>query len=67
MICELLDMEVANCSMYDWASALGEAVRMAVRVNNRTEVIVPKLIHPERYATLQTYVESLRMKIKQED
>jgi glycine dehydrogenase subunit 1 len=65
MICELTAMDVANSSMYDWASALGEAVRMAVRINNRTEVIVPKLIHPERYATLQTYVESLKMKIKQ--
>jgi glycine dehydrogenase subunit 1 len=65
MICELTAMDVANSSMYDWASALGEAVRMAVRINNRTEVVVPKLIHPERHATLQTYVEPLEMQIKQ--
>jgi len=64
MICELTAMEVANSSMYDWASALGEAVRMAVRINHRTEVVVPRLIHPERYATLQTYVEPLSLKIK---
>lgn len=57
MICELTEMEVANCSMYDWASALGEAARMAVRVTHRNEVLIPKIIHPERKTALQTYVE----------
>lgn len=55
MICELTGMEVANCSLYDWASALGEAVRMAARLTRRNEVLAPKLIHPERDTTLQTY------------
>jgi len=67
MISELTAMDVANSSMYDWASALSEAVRMAVRMNNRTEVIVPKLIHSERYATLRTYVEPLKLQIKSVD
>ncbi|NWG10823.1 aminomethyl-transferring glycine dehydrogenase subunit GcvPA [Candidatus Bathyarchaeota archaeon] len=57
MICELTSMEVANCSMYDWASALGEAARMATRVTGRREILVPKIIHPERAATLQVYAE----------
>jgi len=64
MICEITAMEVANSSMYDWASGLGEAVRMAVRLNNRSEVLVPRIIHPERLATLQTYVEPLGLRIK---
>ncbi len=63
MICELVGMEVANSSMYDWASALGEAVRMAVRIKNRNEVVAPKIIHPERYATLEAYVEPLKTRI----
>jgi len=67
LICELTAMDVANSSMYDWASALGEAARMAVRINNRTEVVVPKIIHPDRNATLQTYVEPLKLKIKSVD
>ncbi len=67
MICELTAMDVANSSMYDWASALGEAARMAVRINNRTEVVVPKIIHPDRYATLQTYVEPLNTHIRKAD
>ncbi len=64
MICELTGMDVANCSMYDWASTLGEAVRMASRLTHRTEVLVPKIIHPDRVATLQTYVEPIRLSIK---
>ncbi|MEM3153626.1 MAG: aminomethyl-transferring glycine dehydrogenase subunit GcvPA, partial [Candidatus Bathyarchaeia archaeon] len=65
MICELTAMDVANCSMYDWASALGEAVRMASRVTKRNEILVPRIIHPERKATLQTYTEPTDMKIKE--
>jgi len=64
LICEITAMDVANSSMYDWASGLGEAVRMAVRLNNRADVLVPEIIHPERLATLQTYVEPLGLHIK---
>lgn len=65
MICELTSMDVANCSMYDWASALGEAARMAVRVTGRNEVLIPRIIHPERAATLQAYAEPAGLKIQQ--
>jgi glycine dehydrogenase subunit 1 len=61
MICELTGMEVANSSLYDWASALGEAARMAMRLTNRQEILVPRIIHPERYATLETYIRSAGM------
>jgi glycine dehydrogenase subunit 1 len=64
MICELTGMDVANCSMYDWASALGEAARMAARVTGRNEILIPKIIHPERAATLKTYAESAGIKIE---
>jgi glycine dehydrogenase subunit 1 len=65
MICELTGMDVANCSMYDWASALGEAARMAVRVTGRNELLIPKIIHPERAATLNVYAEPARIKTQQ--
>jgi glycine dehydrogenase subunit 1 len=64
LMCELTSMDVVNSSMYDWASSLGEAVRMAVRVNSRNEVLVPKIIHPERLATLRTYIEPLGTRLK---
>jgi len=64
MICEITAMDVANCSMYDWASALGEAVRMAVRLTHRTEALIPRIIHPERADTLKTYTEPIGLHIK---
>jgi len=67
MICELTGMDVANSSMYDWSSALGEATRMAVRINNRNEVVIPRIIHPDRAATLHTYIEPLKMHIRKVD
>jgi glycine dehydrogenase subunit 1 len=65
MMCELTSMDVSNCSMYDWASALGEAVRMAARVKGRNEILIPKIIHPERRATLQVYAEPAGITVKQ--
>ena len=65
MICELTDMGVANCSMYDWASALGEAARMAARLTRRSEILIPKIIHPERAATLHVYAEPVGISVKQ--
>ena len=67
MICELTGMEVANSSLYDWASALGEAARMAMRLTSRLEILVPRTIHPERYDTLKTYIEPIGMRIVKVD
>jgi glycine dehydrogenase subunit 1 len=67
MICELTGMDVANCSLYDWASALGEAARMTARINHRTEILIPKIIHPERKIALRVYSEPAGLKIKEID
>lgn len=64
MICELTNMQVSNCSMYDWASALGEAARMAARVKGRNEVLIPRIVHPERKETLAAYVEPAGINIE---
>ncbi|UCE29977.1 MAG: aminomethyl-transferring glycine dehydrogenase subunit GcvPA [Candidatus Bathyarchaeota archaeon] len=64
MICEITAMEVSNCSMYDWASSLGEAVRMTTRLTHRTKALVPRILHPERRATLQTYTRPIGMRIE---
>ncbi|MGD8545488.1 MAG: aminomethyl-transferring glycine dehydrogenase subunit GcvPA [Candidatus Bathyarchaeota archaeon] len=67
MICELTGMEIANCSMYGWASASGEAARMVTRLTRRKEILVPEIIHPERIATLETYVQPAGIVIRRLD
>lgn len=65
MACELTGMDVANCSMYDWATALGEAARMVARVKGKDEILIPRTTHPERAATLKVYAEPAGIKVKQ--
>ncbi len=55
-------MDVVNASMYDWATALGEAGRISRRLTGRSEVVVPKFTSPDRRATLQTYIDPIGMK-----
>jgi glycine dehydrogenase subunit 1 len=55
MICELTGMDVSNASMYDWATAVGEAALMCARVTGRKKILVPELMSPERFSVLQNY------------
>jgi glycine dehydrogenase subunit 1 len=63
MIAELMEMEFANSSLYDWATALGEAARMASRVTGRDEFLVPHYIQPDRLWTLKTFCEPAAIRI----
>jgi glycine dehydrogenase subunit 1 len=54
MICQLTGMEVANASLYDGAAALVEAVRLAVHVTGKQEVLVSQGVHPRLRHALQT-------------
>ena len=63
-ICELTGMEVANSSMYDWGTALGEAGRMAARVTKRKRVLVAKNTSPERMGILKTYCNPAGIEVK---
>ena len=55
MICELTGMDVANASMYDGASALGEAALMACTAVKRNKVLVARTVHPESREVINTY------------
>jgi len=63
-ICDLTGMEVANSSMYDWSSALGEAGRMAERVTGRRKILVSSNASPERVGVLATYCRPAGMEIE---
>ena len=59
MLASLTAMDVANASVYDGASALAEAILMAVRVNRKSKsrrVLVPASTHPFYLATVKSIV-----------
>ena len=56
MVCELLQMGVANASMYDGASGAAEAVVMALRVTERPRILVSETVHPHARQTIATYL-----------
>ena len=53
-VCLLTDMEVANASMYDGATATAEAVMMANRVTRRSKAVVSGNLHPHYRDTAAT-------------
>lgn len=57
MMANLMALDISNATMYDGASAVAEAVLMAVRANQKSEsrtVLVPKSLHPSYRQTAHT-------------
>ncbi|KPU45971.1 putative glycine dehydrogenase (decarboxylating) subunit 1 [Oxobacter pfennigii] len=67
MIANLTGMEVANASMYDGASACGEAALMAADASKRRQVLVSKTVHPEVREVLSSYVRFNGMELLEID
>ena len=65
MMCELTGMDVANASMYDGASATGEAACMAVDLTKRSEVLISTAVHPEYRQVLRTYTGHLPITVRE--
>jgi glycine dehydrogenase subunit 1 len=60
MMAGLTGLDVSNASLYDGASALAEAVLMAVRANKAgiRRVLVPATVHPRYLAVTRTTVKN---------
>lgn len=63
MICELCDMDVANASMYDGASAMAEAAIMASKFSDKRSIAVSKAVHPEYRQVLSTYANAFGLDV----
>jgi glycine dehydrogenase subunit 1 len=57
MLGELVGMEFVGLPVYSWGCAIGNAVRMATRLNGRREVLVPAGMDTERLDVLRQYCE----------
>ena len=59
MIAGLTALDVANASLYEGASALAEAVLMAVRANGKTgrRILLPRALHPAYRAAVRSIVQ----------
>jgi glycine dehydrogenase subunit 1 len=69
LISELVDLPVANVSMYDASTAAAEAITCAVRVHNKTAtqkdtVYVSEFTPPHRLAVIRNYTQGSGIGIK---
>ena len=63
-VCQLTELDAANASLYDGATAVVEAVLMASRVHpKRRRVVVAGALHPDWRAVLATYCEPMGVAI----
>ena len=62
-VAQLLDMEVANASMYDGSTATAEAAMMAARVTKRKKIVFSGGVHPHYVDTARTACEALGLEV----
>lgn len=64
IIAELTGLGVANSSMYDHATALGESALLAARVRDGSRVLVPDHMLADRRNVLQNYVVGAGLEVE---
>ncbi len=66
MMASLMGLDISNASLYDGASALAEAVLMAVRANKHSKsqrVLMPRTVHPYYRQVVQAIVGQQNIEI----
>ena len=64
LISRLYEMPVSNASLYDGASALGEAIFLALGIRpERNKIVMPNTVHPEYRALAKTYLANFDAEI----
>jgi len=66
-ISRLTGLPATNASMYDGASALAEAVSLAVNLTGRDEALISRSVNPFYLETVKTYLSGRKVKIKLPD
>jgi len=63
MVCELTDMPMANASLYDGASALGEAVLLAAAEKQGRRAVVSRALSPAARRVADTYCGAMGVEV----
>ncbi len=64
LICQLTSLDVANASLYDGASALGEGILLAHRFKRRKKIVAAETVHPEYLRVASTLTSHLGIVIE---
>ena len=64
MVAELFGTDVANASMYDGATAAGEAAILAYGHNGRAKVVVSEAVHPHYRQVVETYCWAMSLTVE---
>ncbi len=70
MMTALTDMDVSNASLYDGATALAEAVLMAVRANRKSKsrkILMPRSVNPNYIKVTDTVVQHQNIELVEID
>ncbi|MEM3851655.1 MAG: aminomethyl-transferring glycine dehydrogenase subunit GcvPA, partial [Methanomassiliicoccales archaeon] len=65
LMSELTGMEVINASMYDGASAIGEAALMCRRIRTGEYFLIPRAMAPWKKSVLLNYIQGTGAKIRE--
>ena len=65
MMCELTGMDVANSSLYDGFTSLGEACNLATSVTKKQQVLYSKGLHPQAKEVLKTYAYGMEYQVSE--
>jgi len=64
MICELTGMDIANASLYDGGSALGESALMAARIKDKERILISETVSPHHREIVRTYCSGQDLKVQ---
>src|SRR2546425_5646552 len=65
MVCQITGLDIANASLYDGATALVEAVLLALGPGGRGEVVVSMGVDPQYRRVLHTYAHARGFQVKE--